>query len=61
MGFYEVPAEDRHWGVLLNQWRPVGGSEPRKRGAPPAARRPASRPKGVLIDPVLRGPVEVEE
>jgi len=35
--------------------------EPRKRGGPPAARKPAPRPKPTPVDQVPRVPVEPEE
>ena len=59
-GFYEVPEEDRNWGLLLNPWRPGGGMEPRKRGPPPAVRKPAPRPKPVPAGQVPQAPVEPE-
>ena len=58
--FYKVPEEDRNWGLLLNPWRPGGGMEPRKRGPPPAARKPAPRQKHVPASQVPQAPVEPE-
>ena len=55
MGFYEVPVEDRHWGVLLNPWRPVGGLAPRERVTFLPVKKHASRLKMAVIDPMLQG------
>ena len=58
--FYKIPEEDRSWGLLLNPWRPGGGVEPRKRGPPPTARKPAPRPKPVPAGQVPQAPAEPE-
>ena len=60
LDFYAIPEEDRNWGLLLNPWRPGGGVEPRKRGPPPAARKPAPRQKSVPAGQVPQAPAEPE-
>jgi hypothetical protein len=60
LDFYAIPEEDRNWGLLLNPWRPGGGVEPRKRGPPPAARKPAPRQRSVPVGQVPQAPAEPE-
>jgi hypothetical protein len=60
LDFYAIPEEDRNWGLLLNPWRPGGGVEPRKRGPPPAARKPAPRQRSVPAGQVPQAPAEPE-
>ena len=60
LDFYAIPEEDRNWGLLLNPWRPGGGAEPRKRGPPPAARKPAPRQRSVPAGQVPQAPAEPE-
>jgi hypothetical protein len=51
--FYGIPKGDRHWGVLLNPWRPGGSAAPRVRGPPPATKKRPPRPKKVAADVVV--------